>query len=118
MVINDFDIEGFRLSVRPLETDAPFFVDTDAVLSFTVATQSLKAVAWQQHKVATRSGAFENRKPLFGLRFEGLERLDAIASRKTGRALVAKVQRSWLVVRHLQARLLVTTYDVKRLDLG
>lgn len=115
MVVDDFDIEGFCSPVGPFETDAPFLIDADAVLPFAVATQSLETIAGQQHQVGVRFCAFENRKALFCLLFERLKRLDAVAGRKTGRSFVAKVRRSWRLVRHHRARLPATTYDVKRL---
>jgi hypothetical protein len=37
MVIDDFDVEGLYVIVRPLKADAPLLVYADAVLPLTVA---------------------------------------------------------------------------------
>jgi hypothetical protein len=43
MVVDDF--HGIRISILPLETDAPLIVDANAVLAGTVAFQLLEAIA-------------------------------------------------------------------------
>jgi hypothetical protein len=40
MIIDDFDVEG--VAVMPFKTDSPLFVDTDCILSFPVASESVK----------------------------------------------------------------------------
>jgi len=44
MVIDDLDLLG--RTITPNETDSPLIVDSDAVLTFPIATQFLQPVSW------------------------------------------------------------------------
>jgi hypothetical protein len=54
MRVNDLDVEWAPLAIGPLETDAPLIVDSDAVLSRSIALQGFKAIAWWGHQVTKR----------------------------------------------------------------
>jgi hypothetical protein len=48
MIVDDFDVEGVAL--MPFKTDSPLLVDADCILSFPVASESVKHVSWIQHQ--------------------------------------------------------------------
>jgi hypothetical protein len=50
MIVNDLDIARLRLADRPLETNPPAIVDSDAALTCSIANQRLEAVARQHHE--------------------------------------------------------------------
>jgi hypothetical protein len=49
MVVYDLDIVG--VSLTPAEADTPLVVDPNAILSFPVSSQFLKAISWWNTKV-------------------------------------------------------------------
>jgi hypothetical protein len=54
VVVNDLDL--LWASVGPPETDPPLVVDSDAVLTRSIALQLLEPVAWRQTKFFERNG--------------------------------------------------------------
>jgi hypothetical protein len=62
MVIDDFDIEG--VAVMPFKADSPLFVDTDYVLSFPFASESMKHVSRIQHQGVQAGGGLEDHQTL------------------------------------------------------
>jgi hypothetical protein len=106
VVIHDFYI--VRIAVNPSETDAPLVIDTDTVLTFTVAAQSFKPVAWWCKQVLKRLGRV-NVIQLAPRR--SLERLE------TPDKPVVKKRFSILVMKgfyHLHTILAIACYYVKR----
>jgi hypothetical protein len=63
MVINDFDIAGSWLSVRPRKANAPLLVYADRILPNPVAPQRLKLVAWQTTQVDNGGRGIQNGEP-------------------------------------------------------
>jgi hypothetical protein len=53
VVVNDLDL--LWASVGPPETDPPLVVDSDAVLTRSIALQLLEPVAWRQAKLFERN---------------------------------------------------------------
>ncbi len=60
MIVNDFDIVS--VSVAPDETNPKLVIDADAVLTGSIALQSLQAVAWRNPQVFKPCGAVESEK--------------------------------------------------------
>jgi hypothetical protein len=58
VVVYDLDVARTLRTLRPLETDPPLIVVTDAVLTLSVAFQGLKPVPWQV-EVEQRSSGIE-----------------------------------------------------------
>jgi hypothetical protein len=56
MIIHNLNIIG---SIVPPETNPPLFIDTDAVLTFSVTLECLEAVAWQSSQVFQSLGIVE-----------------------------------------------------------
>ncbi len=62
VVIDDLNIYRTGRSFRPLKAYSPLVVDANAVLAFAIASQGLKAVAWQGRKVLERGRRFQTVK--------------------------------------------------------
>ena len=60
MIINDFNI--LRSRSGPAEADAPLIVDTNAVLTLSIAIQSLKSVAGRRAQELERCRSLELRE--------------------------------------------------------
>ena len=58
MVIRDLNIE--RVTVAPFETNSPLFINSDAVLPYTVAAQLLKSVCGRDSQVIEVDGIVEH----------------------------------------------------------
>ena len=58
MIINDFDVDG--ISIVPLKTDAPLAIDSDAVLTCTVAEKTFEAVGWWNAQVLDSCGPVQH----------------------------------------------------------
>ena len=56
MIIDNLDFRWTGVWNRPLETDSPLVVDSDAVLPLAIAGQSFKTIARQGGKVFDRHG--------------------------------------------------------------
>jgi hypothetical protein len=77
MIINDLDIE--RVSVLPLEADAPLLIDPDAVLTLAIAFQRFQLIRRRNHEIAQISGAVQIlqflTRPLLNLSIKALHEL-------------------------------------------
>jgi hypothetical protein len=71
VIINDLDVEG--VSLTPHKTNAPPVVNTDAVLTLTVAFQGLKPVPQGHHQILQPPGAMEVEKLSTGDPFNSAE---------------------------------------------
>jgi len=49
MIVYDLDIVS--VSLAPTKTDAPLFIDPNAILFFPISGQFLKAISWRDTKV-------------------------------------------------------------------
>lgn len=49
MIIHDFHV--VRVAASPTETDSPAIVDTDAVLTGSIALQSLQSISWRRGQI-------------------------------------------------------------------
>src|SRR5215813_5048895 len=59
VIVHNLHIRWTGCPVRPLETNSPLIVDADTVLAFAVASESLKAIAWQGSKVSDGGGCLD-----------------------------------------------------------
>lgn len=85
VAIDHLDVFGATGSLQPLEADAPPRVDSEAVLVFPVARESLEAIAPQLPQVPQVGRRFENAQAPLGLTAEALERGNPFAfSEKPG----------------------------------
>jgi hypothetical protein len=71
VVIDDFD--GVGAALAPHETQAPLIVDTDAVLSFPVSAQGLKAIPGWNPQVIQSVSRVQHFQLAPGHRLERLE---------------------------------------------
>jgi len=49
VIIHNFNIEWLCPVFRPFKTDAPLLIDPNAELSYPVASEGFKMVAWQPY---------------------------------------------------------------------
>lgn len=57
MIVNDLDIE--RVSVFPLEADAPLLIDPDTVLALAIAFQRFQLIRRRNHEIAQIGGTVQ-----------------------------------------------------------
>src|SRR5687768_15184250 len=76
VIVDDLDVERSRGVVRPLETDAPLVIDSDAELSMSVAVQRLEPIAGKQHQARSGDRFKHNRQALVCLPLERLKLFD------------------------------------------
>jgi len=79
-----------RAIIPPLKADPPLLVDSDAVLSLTIALQDLKAVARQRRQIAQGSRTVKNLQATLRLDDKALKASGAAAFVKRLRILVTK----------------------------
>jgi hypothetical protein len=94
MVVDDFDIHCFRLSVRPLETDPPLVIDADAELPRPVTSKRFETVAGQfPERLCVRS-SLEDFESSIRLPFERLKLAHTFAGREPRCATVSILWRN------------------------
>jgi hypothetical protein len=79
VIVRDLDVDRAGGTTGPLKANPPLIVDTDAVLPFAVAAQSLKPVSWQCGEILQAGGSLQAIEPLLRLPCEAGKRLDALA---------------------------------------
>jgi hypothetical protein len=80
-------------------------------LSPTLAPESLKTIAWQQHQALTGDGGFEDHQAFLGLFLESMKLSDQLTFGKSRRALVVVGRWSWLLVWPLSGFVIVISRD-------
>src|SRR5579863_4094988 len=78
VIVHDLDVARTLRTLRPLETDPPLIVDTDAVLTLSVALEGLKPIPWQV-EVEQRSSGIELVESHLRLPSNSAECLDPLA---------------------------------------
>jgi hypothetical protein len=84
------DLHIVRSIVAPHETDAPLFIDPDAMLPAPITGQCLEMIARDAADGGEGRRGMEYRQSAFRLRGEGLELPDALAGEESCRSLVAE----------------------------
>lgn len=108
MIVHDLDAAGARLSVRPIEANAPLPVDPDGIPPFAIARERFEPVAWQSSQCFERRSRIEDRQAPRGLRLKTLGGFDERSISKPLGLLVPIAQD------HLAVRVRLLTVDVKR----
>lgn len=57
-----YDLDRFRRALAPDKADSPSIVDSDAILTFPVAAQSLKPVSWDCRQILQILGIVQHPK--------------------------------------------------------
>ena len=78
MVIHDFNLAWPRLTIWPLEADAPLLVDADEILTLAVASERFQPIASQATQRPEGNCCVQYRQPLDGLLLETLEITDEL----------------------------------------
>lgn len=92
MVVDYLNVAWSWLTVEPLKANTPLLVDANGVLPCSVASQRLKAIAWQGPQGFECWRSIEDSQPLGGLVLEALERFDERTARKSFRFLISIAQ--------------------------
>jgi hypothetical protein len=71
MIIDDFDVEG--VAVMPFKTYSPLLVNADCILSFPVASESVKHVSWIPYQRIQTWGGIQDHQSLSRLPLERLK---------------------------------------------
>lgn len=108
VVVDDLDLAGSWLPVRPAKADAPLLVDPDRVLASAIAVEGFEAVAAEGAQGVERGGCVEDREPAGGLGLEALELPDELAGSEAFGCVVAIAQAHW------GGTVPIQTSDVKR----
>lgn len=48
MIVRNYNV--IRISILPLETYTPLFVDTDSILTFMISGKGVKCIPWVKHQ--------------------------------------------------------------------
>jgi hypothetical protein len=102
MIVDDFNQAGTDVALAPDETDAPLFVDPDAVLALPVAGQPFKAIAGQSREVSDIPGRVQTLEPVLGLPAERLKSLDALSHGEAFGTRIPVAQDHWKIYRFLR----------------
>src|SRR5207245_7690251 len=52
VIVDDFDVGGPAVALRPFETDPPLIIDSDAVLTLPISAQHFEPVAGQPGEIS------------------------------------------------------------------
>lgn len=89
MIIDNFDFRWTGIPNRPLKTDSPPVVDSDAVLPFAIACQSFETVARQRSNVLDRHGRIQPVEFQASRPFDALECFDTNSGCEIPGALIS-----------------------------
>jgi len=78
VIVDALDVARTLPTLRPLKTDPPLIIDTDAVLTLSVSFECLKPVPWQV-EVEPRSSSFELVESHLRIPSNSAESLDPLA---------------------------------------
>jgi hypothetical protein len=87
VIVRNFDVE--RVTVLPRKTDTVLTIDSNAMLTFSIAAQRLEAKS-RVSEIAKRTRAVQNRKSFARGFFDGLKARDRISAKELTRILVGK----------------------------
>jgi hypothetical protein len=88
VIVDDLSIRWSNSPARPLETDAPLHVDSNAELSLPVSLEGFKAIAPQRSQIIDAGRRIENLKPPVRLRRKTLELANVVSRSERGRPVI------------------------------
>src|SRR5262249_23232566 len=89
VVVDDLDVGGAAVALRPLETDTPLVIDPDAVLPLSISAQRLEAVTRQRGEISQGRRCLQTVQLQLGRALDSGARLDPLPVGEFASPLVA-----------------------------
>src|ERR1700739_1706768 len=89
VIVDDLDVGGPAVALRPFETDPPPIIDSDAVLALSISAQRFEPVTRQGGEIAQRRRSLETVQLQLGRTLNAGKRLDPFPGGEIASALVA-----------------------------